>query len=251
MVNVMNVIKVEALSKAFGNNIVFDDVSFEVNKGETVAIIGPSGAGKSTMLRCLIDLETADKGSIIIEDNYLVKDGVYTDKISRKTICSKMGMVFQNFNLFPHLSVMKNLIYAPVYVKGEDKASATSRAFEILKKVGMADRPDAMPSELSGGQKQRVAIARTLMVNPDVILFDEPTSSLDPQLTGEVLSVIKKLANEKMTMIIVTHEMAFAKEVADRIIFMADRRMLESGTPDEIFNSPKNEITKSFIRSIL
>ena len=247
----MNIIEVKNLKKAYGDLVVFDQVSFQVQKGETIAVIGPSGAGKSTMLRCLINLEEADGGDVILEGKYLVQEGVYTSDASSRKICDKMGMVFQNFNLFPHLSVMNNLIYAPLYVQKENKNDAIKRAHEILKKVGLEDKAQAMPSNLSGGQKQRVAIARSLMVNPDILLFDEPTSSLDPQLTGEVLAVIKDLAKEKMTMIVVTHEMGFAKEVADTVLFMADGGIVESGTSDDIFNHPKDARIVEFINSIL
>ena len=207
----MHMIEVKGLQKAFGSEQVLKDVSFTVDKGETVAVIGYSGAGKSTMLRCLIDLEKADGGDVLIEGEPLIQNGRYAEDKTARRICGKMGMVFQSFNLFPHMTVMGNLIGAPMTVKKEDKQQAVARAKEKLKLVGLADKADAHPSELSGGQKQRVAIARALMMDPDMLLFDEPTSSLDPQLTAEVLAVIKELAKGKMTMIIVTHEMGFAR----------------------------------------
>lgn len=247
----MKAIEVRNLKKSFGQLQVLDGINFSVDKGETIAIIGPSGGGKSTMLRCLINLEKADAGDIIIEGEYLMKDGVYPKEEAAKTICSRMGMVFQNFNLFPHLNVLNNLIYAPLFVKKEAKESAMDRARETLAKVGLADKADAFPGQLSGGQKQRVAIARALMMNPDMLLFDEPTSSLDPQLTGEVLQVMRNLAKEKMTMIVVTHEMGFAREAANRVLFMMDKEILETGTPAEIFTHPKNPKIKEFIESIL
>lgn len=247
----MKMIEVDRLQKAFGSEQVLKDVSFSVEKGETVAVIGYSGAGKSTMLRCLIDLEKADGGNILIEGEALMQDGVYKDDKQKRRICSKMGMVFQSFNLFPHLTVMGNLIGAPMTVKKEDKQSALARAREKLQLVGLSDKADAYPSELSGGQKQRVAIARALMMDPDMLLFDEPTSSLDPQLTAEVLAVIKQLAQNRMTMIVVTHEMGFAREVADKVIFMGEGHVIEQGPPDALFSAPKDQRVRDFIESIL
>ena len=247
----MKMIEVNRLQKAFGSEAVLKDVSFSVEKGETVAVIGYSGAGKSTMLRCLIDLEKADGGDILIEGEALVKDGRYQDEKQARRICRKMGMVFQSFNLFPHLTVMGNLIGAPVTVNKEEKQSAMARAMEKLELVGLADKAAAYPSELSGGQKQRVAIARALMMEPDMLLFDEPTSSLDPQLTAEVLAVIKQLAEKKMTMIIVTHEMGFAREVADKVVFMGEGHVIEQGPPKELFTNPKDQRVRDFIESIL
>ena len=247
----MHMIEVKGLQKAFGSEQVLKDVSFTVDKGETVAVIGYSGAGKSTMLRCLIDLEKADGGDVLIEGEPLIQNGRYADDKTARRICGKMGMVFQSFNLFPHMTVMGNLIGAPMTVKKEDKQQAVARAKEKLKLVGLADKADAHPSELSGGQKQRVAIARALMMDPDMLLFDEPTSSLDPQLTAEVLAVIKELAKGKMTMIIVTHEMGFAREVADKVLFMGEGRVIEQGPPQELFGSPKDQRVKDFIQSIL
>ena len=247
----MHMIEVKGLQKAFGSEQVLKDVSFTVDKGETVAVIGYSGAGKSTMLRCLIDLEKADGGDVLIEGEPLIQNGRYADDKTARRICAKMGMVFQSFNLFPHMTVMGNLIGAPMTVKKEDKQQAIARAKEKLKLVGLEDKADAHPSELSGGQKQRVAIARALMMDPDMLLFDEPTSSLDPQLTAEVLAVIKELAKGKMTMIIVTHEMGFAREVADKVLFMGEGRVIEQGPPQELFGSPKDQRVKDFIKSIL
>lgn len=247
----MKMIEVNRLQKAFGSEAVLKDVTFSVEKGETVAVIGYSGAGKSTMLRCLIDLEKADGGDILIEGEALVKDGRYPDEKQARRICRKMGMVFQSFNLFPHLTVMGNLIGAPVTVNKEEKQGAMARAMEKLELVGLADKAAAYPSELSGGQKQRVAIARALMMEPDMLLFDEPTSSLDPQLTAEVLAVIKQLAEKKMTMIIVTHEMGFAREVADKVVFMGEGHVIEQGPPKELFTNPKDQRVRDFIESIL
>ncbi|MEG0570290.1 MAG: amino acid ABC transporter ATP-binding protein [Oscillospiraceae bacterium] len=244
-------IKVEGLKKNFGESEIFRDVSFEVNAGETVAVIGPSGVGKSTMLRCLIGLEKATDGDVYIEGDMLVRGGEYAQEKETRRICSKMGMVFQNFNLFSHLNVMKNLIYAPILVHKSPKEEAIKNARKVLKLVGLSDKEKAMPSQLSGGEKQRIAIARALMTNPDVLLFDEPTSSLDPQLTNEVLEVMRNLALRKMTMVVVTHEMGFAREVANRIIFMGDNTILAQGTSEEIFDFPKDERIKTFISSIL
>ena len=247
----MSMIEVRDLKKSFGEIQVLDGVSFAVEKGETVAVIGPSGSGKSTMLRCLVDLEQADGGDICIEGAYLMEKGVYVQEKGRRQICRKMGMVFQAFNLFPHLTVMKNLTCAPVNVKREDPQTARRRGMEMLEMVGLADKANAHPNELSGGQKQRVAIARAMMMEPDVLLFDEPTSSLDPQLTGEVLAVMKDLAAKRMTMVVVTHEMGFAREVADKVLFMGYKKIIETGTADEIFDHPKDPRIRSFIESIL
>lgn len=247
----MRMITVNELCKAFGGEPVLDGVSFSVEKGETVAVIGPSGAGKSTMLRCLIDLETADSGEIRIEDRYLLKEGAYPDEKTRRSVCGKMGMVFQSFNLFPHLTVLDNLILPPINAKKLTRPEAVKKAKELLLKVGLSGKEAARPSELSGGQKQRVAIARALMMEPDMLLFDEPTSALDPQLTGEVLSVIRELSKEHMTMIVVTHEMGFAREVADKILFMGDHVIIEEGTPEDIFEHPKDPRITEFVSKIL
>ena len=247
----MRMITVNGLCKAFGGEPVLDGVSFSVEKGETVAVIGPSGAGKSTMLRCLIDLETADSGEIRIEDRYLLKEGAYPDEKTRRSVCGKMGMVFQSFNLFPHLTVLDNLILPPINANKLTRPEAVKKAKELLLKVGLSGKEAARPSELSGGQKQRVAIARALMMEPDMLLFDEPTSALDPQLTGEVLSVIRELSKEHMTMIVVTHEMGFAREVADKILFMGDHVIIEEGTPEDIFEHPKDPRITEFVSKIL
>lgn len=247
----MSILSVRNLEKSFGDNVVLRDVSFDVEKGDTIAVIGPSGAGKSTMLRCLINLETAGGGDIIIEGQPLMQAGVYTSPAQAHEACSKMGMVFQSFNLFPHLSTMGNLIAPVLNAKLMDKATAVKQAKELLKKVGLADKEDSYPSQLSGGQQQRVAIARALMMNPDVLLFDEPTSALDPQLTGEVLAVMKELAAEHMTMIVVTHEMGFAREAANKVLFMGDKIIIEEGTPEEIFEHPKDDRITKFVQSIL
>lgn len=243
-------IRVTSLDKRFGDNHVLRNINFEVEQGDVVAIIGSSGSGKSTLLRCLIDLEQADGGTIMIEDKALVKDGVQAPPAEVKKIISRMGVVFQHFNLFPHLSVKKNLQLAPKIVAKEDKGRIEADTKKLLEEVGLSDRIDAMPSTLSGGEKQRVAIARALMMNPDIMLFDEPTSALDPELTGEVLKVMGDLAKAKMTMIVVTHEMGFARSVANKILFMNDGIILEEGTPDDIFNHPKNDRTREFLASI-
>ena len=247
----MNMIEVNNLSKSFGELKVLDNVSFGVEAGQTVAVIGPSGAGKSTMLRCLINLEKADGGDILIEGRALMRGGVYVKDSEARDVCSKMSMVFQSFNLFPHMSVLDNLTMAPVTVRGENKAEAKERAMQTLAEVGLAEKAGAYPSELSGGQAQCVAIARALMMNPDVLLFDEPTSSLDPQLTAEVLAVMRRLSEKRMTMVVVTHEMGFAKEAADKILFMTDEGIIGQGTKAEIFDAPKDPRIREFIDSIL
>ena len=247
----MNMIEVNNLSKSFGELKVLDNVSFGVEAGQTVAVIGPSGAGKSTMLRCLINLEKADGGDILIEGRALMRGGVYVKDSEARDVCSKMSMVFQSFNLFPHMSVLDNLTMAPVTVRGENKAEAKERAMQTLAEVGLAEKAGAYPSELSGGQAQRVAIARALMMNPDVLLFDEPTSSLDPQLTAEVLAVMRRLSEKRMTMVVVTHEIGFAREVASRVIFMEGGYIVEEGTPEEVINHPKQPRTIDFLSKVL
>ncbi|USG68341.1 amino acid ABC transporter ATP-binding protein [Brevibacillus ruminantium] len=244
-------VEVSNLKKSFGTLEVLNNVSFEVKKGEVVAVIGPSGSGKSTMLRSLVHLEQVSGGSICVEGDYLVKEGVYTNQQGIKRVTSKMGMVFQHFHLFPHLTVRGNLELAPRLVKGETKEESRKKAEELLQKVGLADKAEVYPAKLSGGQKQRVAIARALMMSPAIMLFDEPTSALDPELTGEVLQVIKQLAREHMTMIVVTHEMGFAREVADQIIFMDNGEIIEVGTPDQLFLNPRFERTKAFLQRSL
>jgi len=247
----MNMIEVKDLKKSFGDVHVLDGVSFTVDRGEAVAVIGPSGSGKSTMLRCLINLEKAEGGSIYIKGEPLIENGTYVPEKTARNVCMQMGMVFQSFNLFPHLTVMNNLTCAPLELKKMSKAEAVKRAEELLTKVGLLDKRDEYPSALSGGQKQRVAIARALMMDPEVLLFDEPTSSLDPQLTAEVLAVMRELAKDKMTMIVVTHEMGFAKEVADKVLFMCDQEIIGAGTREEIFDHPKDPRIREFIDSIL
>lgn len=244
-------VKMENVQKNFGDLQVLKDISLELKQGEVVAIIGPSGSGKSTLLRCLNRLETVDGGSVAIEGEYLVKDGKYVEEAEARRICGKMGMVFQQFNLFPHMTVLDNLLEAPMIVKKMPREEILPIAEELLAKVGLDEKRDVYPTRLSGGQQQRVAIARALAMNPDIMLFDEPTSSLDPELTGEVLKTMRNLAEENMTMIVVTHEMGFAREVATRVIFMADGIVQEEGTPEELFGNPKNERLKAFLKSIL
>lgn len=244
------------IHKNFGALEVLKGVSLTVNKGEVVAIIGPSGSGKSTLLRCLCRLETISRGSIEVEGEMLATEGAdgkshYATDSAARLICGKMGMVFQHFNLFPHLTVLDNLLEAPLTVKGLSKDQILPEAEELLKKVGLWDKRDVYPSRLSGGQKQRVAIARALAMKPDIMLFDEPTSALDPELTGEVLKAMRQLAEEHMTMVVVTHEMAFAREVAHRVIFMDQGEIVEEGTPEEIFGRPKIERTQLFLGSAL
>jgi len=222
----MSLLEVKNLKKSFDDNVVLKDISLNVEKGEVLAIIGPSGSGKSTLLRCITDLEVEDSGEIRF-------DGTF-------------GLVFQNFNLFPHHSVMKNITNAPIRVQKRDKNEVFNHARDLLKKMGLEDKEDAYPCELSGGQQQRVSIARALAMNPDILFFDEPTSALDPELTGEILTVIRNLAAEKMTMVIVTHEMAFARNVADKIIFMDGGVIVEEGTPEEVFSSD-NKRMKEFL----
>lgn len=247
----MAIIEVSDLKKSYGDFEVLKRISFEVNKKDVVAVIGPSGSGKSTMLRSLVYLEEINGGSICVSGDYLVKDGVYAKPQEIKTITSKMGMVFQHFNLFPHLTVKENLELAPKLVKKENPSDIRKRSIELMEKIGLTERANAYPANLSGGQKQRVAIARALMMNPDILLFDEPTSALDPELTGEVLQVMKDLAEEHMTMIVVTHEMEFAKEVANRAIFMDNGEIVEAGHPAELFTNPKHERTKAFLNRSL
>ncbi|MBO2535418.1 amino acid ABC transporter ATP-binding protein [Rummeliibacillus suwonensis] len=244
-------IEVSKLKKSFGNLDVLKQITFDVNKNDVVAVIGPSGSGKSTMLRSLVHLEKIDGGSIMVAGDNLVKNGVYSKPQEIRQVTSRMGMVFQHFNLFPHLTVKDNLEMAPRLVKKESAKELSSRSMVLLEKVGLADKASAYPANLSGGQKQRVAIARALMMNPDIMLFDEPTSALDPELTGEVLQVMKDLAEEHMTMIVVTHEMGFAREVANRVLFMDNGEILESGTPQELFDHPKFDRTKVFLKRSL
>ena len=251
----MNKIKAQNIWKKFNKLEVLKGIDLEVNEGEVVAVIGPSGGGKSTLLRCLNKLETIDKGSVIIDGEALCKETAggteYVSKDEVRRIACKMGMVFQQFNLFPHMTVLENLIEAPVNVQKRDKATVIKEAEALLAKVGLSDKRDEYPRKLSGGQQQRVAIARALDMKPAIMLFDEPTSSLDPELTGEVLKTMRELAEEKMTMVVVTHEMGFAKEVATKVVFMADGRVQAQGTPAEIFDNPTNDRLKAFLNVIL
>ena len=241
------IIRTENLCKYYSSNIhALHNVTAEIDKGEVVVIIGPSGSGKSTFLRSLNLLENATSGNVYFE-GVDITDPKVDINIHRQ----KMGMVFQQFNLFPHMTVLKNLTLAPMKLKKMSKSEAENLALQMLERVGLRDRADSYPSQLSGGQKQRVAIVRALCMNPDVMLFDEPTSALDPEMVGEVLSVMKALAKDGMTMVCVTHEMGFAREVADRVIFMYEGQIEEMGTPDEIFNSPKSPKTQQFLKSIL
>jgi len=248
-------IKATNIWKKFNNLEVLKGIDLEVNEGEVVAVIGPSGGGKSTLLRCLNKLETIDKGSITIDGEELCRETSggteYVKKNDVRRIACKMGMVFQQFNLFPHMTVLENLIEAPVNVQKRDKAEVIKEAEVLLAKVGLSEKRDVYPRKLSGGQQQRVAIARALAMKPAIMLFDEPTSSLDPELTGEVLRTMRELADEKMTMVVVTHEMGFAREVATKVVFMADGHVQEQGSPEEIFVNPKNERLKSFLKVIL
>jgi polar amino acid transport system ATP-binding protein len=244
----MEIIKVEHLSKSFGTLEVIKDISFTVREGEILAIIGPSGSGKSTLLRSVTHLEEVSGGTIEVAGNLMVSDGAYADRATLRAICLKVGLVFQNFNLFPHFSVLRNVVEAQIRVLGRGKAEAEERARSLLAKMGLSEKEGAYPCELSGGQQQRVSIARALALDPAVLFFDEPTSALDPELTGEILKVIRSLAAEKMTMVIVTHEMAFARDVADRVIFMDGGLIIEEGKASEVINNPRNERTKSFLR---
>ncbi len=249
----MKMIEASNIYKSFGGKAVLTGISMEVNKGEVVAIIGPSGSGKSTLLRCINLLEKIDGGRISVEDELMVDTNKYgrpeyANKKKLREIRLKIGLVFQNYNLFPHFNVLKNITEAPVSVAGIPIQEAKAEAVRLLEKMGLEDKAAAFPCELSGGQSQRVAIARALALRPDVLFFDEPTSALDPELTVEVMKVIRKLAEEHMTMVVVTHEMGFAREVADRVIFMDNGVIVEQGSPEEIFTNPKNERTKMFIR---
>ncbi|HFD2046092.1 amino acid ABC transporter ATP-binding protein [Clostridium perfringens] len=240
MINVRN------LYKSFGKNDVLKDINETIKKGEVVVIIGPSGSGKSTFLRCLNLLEEPTSGVINFEG-----EDITDKKVDINKIREKMGMVFQQFNLFPHKTVMENLTIGPTKIKKISNDEAVKKGSELLEKVGLLDKKNVYPNSLSGGQKQRIAIARALAMEPDVMLFDEPTSALDPEMVGEVLNVMKSLAKDGMTMVVVTHEMGFAKEVGDRILFMDDGRIIEEGTPEEIFQNPKNSRTKDFLSKVL
>ncbi|WP_016992506.1 amino acid ABC transporter ATP-binding protein [Lysinibacillus boronitolerans] len=244
----MALMEVTNLKKSFDQVEVLKKITFSVEKNDVIAVIGPSGSGKSTMLRSLIHLEEIDGGSIVVDGDYLVQDGHYTKPQDIKAITAKMGMVFQHFNLFPHLTVQQNLEMAPNLLKKESAEAITKRCQDLLQKIGLADKAKAYPANLSGGQKQRVAIARALMMNPQILLFDEPTSALDPELTGEVLKVMKSLAEDQMTMIVVTHEMGFAREVANKVVFMDGGQIIEADHPDNFFTNPQNDRTKAFLQ---
>ena len=252
----MTFVNMERIEKRFNNQTLLRDVSLKMNRGEIVSIIGPSGSGKSTFLRCLGQLETIDGGSITVDGTVLASTDAngtvnYASQETQHDLLLRMGMVFQSFNLFPHMTVLDNIMIAPRMVKGMKDDEILPIAERLLNKVGLWEKRDMYPSRLSGGQQQRVAIARALAMNPEIMLFDEPTSALDPELTGEVLKTIKQLADDHMTMIIVTHEMNFAREVSDRVIFMADGVIQEEGTPEQIFNNPQNDRTKAFLENML
>lgn len=239
-------IKVKNLHKKFDELEVLKGIDEHIRPGEVVVVIGPSGSGKSTFLRCLNELETATEGEIYVDDELITDPKCDVNKVRQK-----MGMVFQQFNLFPHLTILENITLAPVMLKKMTKDQAKEKAMELLKRVGLEEKAEAYPVQLSGGQKQRVAIARALAMNPEIMLFDEPTSALDPEMVGEVLDVMKDLAESGMTMVIVTHEMGFAREVASRVIFMDQGIIMENGTPEEVFTNPKNERTKLFLSKVL
>lgn len=248
----MPILTAHNLHKSFDGTGVLKGISIHVEKGEVLTIIGPSGSGKSTLLRCVTQLETIDRGEISICGETLVKNGenqsvIYSDRAACNRIALHIGLVFQNFNLFPHFSVLRNITEAPVHVLGKKRAEAEASARELLKKMELSDKEGSYPCQLSGGQQQRVSIARALAMNPDILFFDEPTSALDPELTGEILKVIRELAAEHMTIVVVTHEMAFARDVADRVVFMADGVIAEQGTPEQVFGNTQNERMKSFL----
>lgn len=239
-------IQVQNLGKSFGDIHVLKGINVNIYKGDVVFVVGPSGSGKSTFLRCLNLLEEPTQGHIFFEGTDITDPKVNIDKHRQK-----MGMVFQQFNLFPHMDIMKNLTLAPMKLQGKSQQEAETEAMQLLERVGLADRAHAFPSQLSGGQKQRIAIVRALCMKPDVMLFDEPTSALDPEMVGEVLSVMRDLAKEKMTMVVVTHEMGFAREVANRVMFMDEGYFMEEAAPEEFFGNPKNERLKSFLSKVL
>ena len=239
-------ILVEHLVKKYGDNTVLNDINVSINEGDVVCVIGPSGSGKSTFLRCLNQLEEASSGDIIIDGANLTDKNTDINQVRQH-----IGMVFQHFNLFPHLSILENIVLAPTDLGRLSKDEAEKKALELLERVGLAEKKDAYPDSLSGGQKQRVAIARALAMNPDIMLFDEPTSALDPEMVGDVLGVMKDLAKQGMTMVIVTHEMGFAKEVANRVMFIDGGNFLEDGSPEQVFENPQNPRTKDFLDKVL
>ena len=239
-------ILVEHLVKKYGDNTVLNDINVSINEGDVVCVIGPSGSGKSTFLRCLNQLEEASSGDIIIDGANLTDKNTDINQVRQH-----IGMVFQHFNLFPHLSILENIVLAPTDLGRLSKDEAEKKALELLERVGLADKKDAYPDSLSGGQKQSVAIARALAMNPDIMLFDEPTSALDPEMVGDVLGVMKDLAKQGMTMVIVTHEMGFAKEVANRVMFIDGGNFLEDGSPEQVFENPQNPRTKDFLDKVL
>ena len=242
------IISVDHVKKTFDDGVpVLRDISFSVHQGEVLGIIGPSGSGKSTLLRCITQLATVDDGTISICGKNIVTNGMYADKKTLREIGLNLGLVFQNFNLFPHFSVLQNVTDAQIHVLGTPREEAEKNAMQLLERMGLAEKAHNYPCELSGGQQQRVSIARALALKPKVLLFDEPTSALDPELTGEILSVIRSLAAEKMTMVVITHEMAFARDTSDYVIFMDGGVIVEQGNPQEIINNPKEERTKSFL----
>ena len=246
----MKLLEINHLKKYFGELEVLKDISMSVEEGEVVSIIGPSGSGKSTLLRCATMLETMNGGDLLYGGTAAVKNGTYANKEQLAKIKEFYGLVFQNFNLFPHYSVMKNLIDAPVHVQKRSKGEAMEEAKQLLEDVGLADKADAYPCQLSGGQQQRVAIARALAMHPQMLFFDEPTSALDPELTTEVLKILRQLAEKKMTMVIVTHEIDFARAVSDRVIFMADGYIVEEGAPADVIDNPRNPRTQAFLRKV-
>ena len=246
----MAVLQVNHLAKSFSGKPVLRDITMSVEKGEVIAIIGPSGSGKTTFLRCAAMLETMDAGDLLFSDLAAVRGGVYAEKKDLQKAREKFGFVFQNFNLFPHFSVLQNITDAPVRVQKRDRTAVEQEAVQLLEKIGLSGREKAYPCELSGGQQQRVAIARALALKPEILFFDEPTSALDPELTGEILKVIRTLAEERMTMLIVTHEIDFAAQVADHIIFMADGVIVERGKARELVEHPQNERTKAFLAGL-
>jgi polar amino acid transport system ATP-binding protein len=246
----MRILQVKSLSKSFGSLSVLQNISFYVDEGEVVAIIGPSGSGKSTLLRCITHLEAVDGGNITLDGHAMVTDGVYAAPHVLREVCLKLGLVFQDFNLFPHFNCLRNITEAQVHVLRRSKEEAAERARVLLAKMGLADKAASYPAELSGGQQQRISIARALALDPKVLFFDEPTSALDPELTAEILRVIRELAAEKMTMVIVTHEMAFAREVADSVLFMDGGNFIERGPAASLIDAPKNERTQAFLQRL-